>query len=194
VGESWWWFVFAVPWLVLVIVAIVRLSRRPRRRPSRPVRPVRPTEAPRGAPASVPIRYTRHAQERMDERGVWSGEIDAVLRTPARMERDRAEKSVRLEGDFEGRVLKVWVAEPWPPQDEVVVKSTAWNYVHEMAIHPSAVGRVIGAKGATVKGIRSTTGAQISVNGDGTVRISGDTPEAVAEAARRVEIVAVAPR
>lgn len=164
---SWLWIPFAVLALLVVLLLLLATRRRGAR-----------------ARVAASVRYTNHARQRMLERGVAEDQIESVLARPARVDRDVEENSVRLEGDFDGRVLKVWVAEPWPGHDEIVVKSTAWTYVIRFAIPARAVGRVKGRDGKTIQAICRETGAQISLDRSGLVRIrSGD--RASAESARR---------
>ncbi|MHA7985343.1 KH domain-containing protein [Rathayibacter sp. CAU 1779] len=178
---SWLWIPFS---LVAVIVAIVLLAWAARRNARRHGRTL-------GA-VGTPVRYTAHARERMLQRGVDPRQLESVLVKPARVLRDRGEDSVRLEGDFDGRLLKVWVAEPWPSTSEVVVKSTAWTYVAEFPIVPGAVGRVKGRGGQTIQAICRESGAQITVERSGAVRITaGD--QASVESARRSILAAADP-
>ena len=137
-------------------------------------------------PTGVPVRYTNHARERMAERGVSEQQIVTTLNRPDRHEPDRVENSVRVERDFDGRTLKVWVAESWPPRGEAVVKSTAWHYHDTMRVPVDRLGALIGRKGSTIEGIRRTTGTRINVERDGTVQISGDDRAAVQAAKRAV--------
>ncbi|QDZ15090.1 KH domain-containing protein [Humibacter ginsenosidimutans] len=167
---SWLWLPIAVVVLALVIVLAVRARRR---------------QGPR-ARVGASVRYTNHARERMAQRGVTAVQLESVLAKPARVDRDVEENSVRLEGDFDDRVLKVWVAEPWPSAGEIVVKSTAWNHVARFMIPAGAVGRVKGRGGATIRSICLDTGAQISIEKNGAVRIHADDKAAVDAARRKV--------
>ncbi|NNC12006.1 DUF4258 domain-containing protein [Planctomonas sp. JC2975] len=180
---SWLWIPFA---LVAVVVAIVLLSWAARRNVRRSGR------RPGAGGVAAPIRYTAHARERMLQRGVDRQQLESVLARPARVLHDPAENSVRLEGDFDGRVLKVWVAEPWPSAGEAVVKSTAWTYVAEFRIVPGAVGRVKGKGGQTIQAICRESGAQIAVDRSGAVRITAGDKASV-ESARRKIIAAADP-
>ena len=104
----------AVPVLVaLAILIAVVVARRPR--PSRWSR--------------LPRRYTRHVEQRMAQRRIARTDIERALAAPSRITRDRRERSVRIDARVAGRPLKVWVAEPWPPRDEIVLKSAAWSDV-----------------------------------------------------------------
>lgn len=161
--------------VVIVVVIVVGIALLVRRRPTS---------------VGLPIRYTTHARERMQQRGVDAADIERVLARPARVLPDAGENSVRLEGDFRGRLLKVWVVAPWPSKDEIVVKSTAWNYVLEFTIPRNAVGRVVGKGGATIEGIRRMSGAQISVDRTGAVRINGGSAATVKAA--KSEVLAAA--
>ncbi len=77
----------------------------------------------------LPRRWTRHIEQRMRQRGIARADVERVVANPARVTRDRRERSVRLDGRARGRPLKVWVAEPWPPRREIVLKSAAWGDV-----------------------------------------------------------------
>lgn len=135
-------------------------------------------------PEGMPVVYTHHARQRMNERGVSVTQVEAVLADPTRQIYDTQKNSVRLERDFGGRILKVWVVEPWPATSEIVIKTTAWKYQVTLSLPPTAVGRVIGRGGANVKGIQDQYGVRIKVNRDGTVRvIAGD--QASLDAAQR---------
>ena len=139
------------------------------------------------APDSKTVCYTKHAKQRMAERGVSPAQIEAVLAGPERIMTDPVQGSVRLERTFGDRTLKVWVVAPWPNTSEIVVKTTAWkDPTIELRIPNRMIGRLIGPGGATINSIRSQTGAWITVDDqNGTVRIS--TPDrATAEAARQL--------
>ena len=142
-----------------------------------------------GLPKGVPLRYTQHAKTRMQQRGVTAEQVKSVLDRPHRQAKDPLENSVRLERDFERRVLKVWVAEPWPPTFEAVIKSTAWHHCMTVKIPVKKKGLLIGKGGRTIQAIRASTGARVDIREDGTVRISADDSRAV-EAARQ-SIVAI---
>ncbi|GMA29224.1 DUF4258 domain-containing protein [Arenivirga flava] len=104
------------PLLLLAVAALVSLAalvavlRRARRR-------------------RLPRRWTRHIEQRMRQRRIARADVERVVANPARVTRDRDERSVRLDGRVGGRPLKVWVAEPWPPRREIVLKSAAWGDV-----------------------------------------------------------------
>lgn len=102
----------AVPVLaaLAVLIAVVAVRHRSRRR-------------------RLPRRWTRHVEQRMRQRGIARADVERVLAAPSRTTRDRRERSVRLDARVGGRPLKVWVAEPWPPRDEIVLKSAAWGDV-----------------------------------------------------------------
>lgn len=143
-----------------------------------------------GLPSGIPVRYTLHAKERMQERGVTAKQIELVLARPDRSESDPHENSVRLERDFDGRFLKVWVAEPWPPAGEVVIKSTAWRFTARFTIPANRIGTVIGRKGATIEHVRATTDASIHIGDDGTVMISAGEKSSVDAARKAIEALA----
>ena len=159
------------------LVFLVRGRRRPRQ----------------GLPAGVPVRYTSHARDRMRERGVSAAQVEAVLADPARHIPDLRENSIRLERDFDDRILKVWVVAPWPATRESVVKSTAWKYLATLTVPPAMVGRVIGAGGATIQQIRDEAGANIAVSRDGTIRISAGDPSSLDAARLRILAIAEGP-
>lgn len=144
-----------------------------------------------GLVPGTPVRYTRHATERMRQRDIDSRQVSDVLAAPERVVPDPVERSVRLERDFGDRVLKVWVADAWPPRGKVVIKSTAWQYAARFTIPAESVARVKGRGGATITKICGDTGAHISVDSGGTVRISAGDAAAL-EAARR-RIIALSP-
>lgn len=145
------------------------------------------------SPRGLSVHLTTHVSQRMRERGVTRQEIHTVLAAPDRYLRDSAERSVRLERDFGDRILKVWVAEPWPATKEIVVKSTAWQHTTSLAIPIERIGRLVGRGGANIGRLRTETGAHIHVDDDGTVRITGDSQHIVALARQRVaEFVAEA--
>jgi predicted RNA-binding protein YlqC (UPF0109 family) len=169
------WAVVAL--VVLVAVAAALVVRR-RRTPA----------GPGGLPTSVTRVLTTHAQERMAQRGITARQVEAVLAAPDRVRRDDAQDSMRFEKDLGRVLLKVWVvADPWPPVDEVVVKTTAANHVGTVTVPRKAVGRVIGRGGSTVSRIRAATGTQIDVGDGGRVVIRGDDRRSVDRARRMVE-------
>jgi hypothetical protein len=123
----------------------------------------------------------------MRERSITKDQVESALRAPDRREQDLEERSVRFEKDFDGRVLKVWVAaEPWPPSDTVVIKSTAWKYVDTFEIPADTIGRVIGRNGTTIQQVRNTTGAQIAVR-DVLVQISAGDRRSVERARQMID-------
>lgn len=129
----------------------------------------------------------------MQQRGVSRGHIEAVIASPQRQQHDPAENSYRLERDFGSRVLKVWVAEPWPARDEIVVKSTAWKFHFELRIPASAVGRVVGERGGTIRRLETQTQAKISVDRDGLVRITSGVEVNGLDAKKRIESMVNSP-
>lgn len=146
----------------------------------------RPNRARQHPP--VPVHYTKHSKERMVQRGVTQQEIERVLAAPQRATRDESSGSVRLERDYPGRVLKVWVVAPWPATSEIVVKTTAWNFIEEFAIPAGTAAHVIGKNGARVRSISQETNARISVKNT-SVRIEGGSAATVAAAKSDVERV-----
>lgn len=129
----------------------------------------------------VPVRFTNHSRERMTQRGVTRREIEEVLAAPTRAIRDLSAGSVRLERDYPGRVLKVWVVAPWPATTEIVVKTTAWNYIEQLPIPAGSAGHLIGKHGTRVRGISERTGARISVS-DTSIRIEAGSATPVSAA------------
>lgn len=143
-------------------------------------------------PQDVPVRFTKHARERMNQRHITPAQVKAVIANPARHKLDSRQNSVQLEGDYEGRILKVWVVEPWPATTEVVVKTTAWRYYATLTIPRERVGRLIGRNGETIQRLRIETGAHINVKDDGTVHITGGD-KATTEDARQRIVATVSP-
>lgn len=137
-------------------------------------------------PANTALRFTTHARERMELRRVSTDQVMHVLANPDRFTRDTVKNSVRLERDEHGRTLKVWIAEPWPTRGEVLVRTTAWHYWTHLAIPDHKVGRVIGRGGATIRQLRTETGARIDVSSDGTISISANDGATVEHARQRV--------
>ena len=147
-----------------------------------------------GLAPGIPRSYTKHAQERMQERGVSREEIESALVAPDRKAPDPTENSVRFEKNFEKGVLKVWVAAvPWPPTSEVAIKSTAWKYVETFEIPATTVGLVKGRQGTTVRGIETCTGAKVSVSREGTVCISAGEQFKVKQARSKVDEIVNTP-
>lgn len=152
-------------------------------------RPARP--GAEGIADGVALRWTRHVRERMEQRGVTEEVVEATLRSPQTRTFDPQENSWKFERTFSSEHVKVWVsAEPWPPVDEVVVKSTAAQRFADVSVPRGQVGKVIGRGGSTVTRIRRETGAQIDVGQDGRVRITADTWEQVARARTLVRAAA----
>lgn len=163
----------------------------------------------RRMPAARPrysLSITPHAQQRMVERDIAAAEILSVVAQP-----DRAvpteyadfgawggptrKDSVHLEGEIDGRILKVWVPAPWPASvREVVVKSAAWaDFVATVRVPANAVGRVIGRGGATINGIQRDTGTAISNLGGGLFEITADDERAIPRARRAILTAAHTP-
>lgn len=150
---------------------------------------------PEALPDEVELRWTRHVRERMQQRAITPEAVELTLRAPAARTYDPAENSWRYERTFgsrtAGELVKVWVsAEVWPPQGEVVVKSTAAQRFAQVSVPRAKVGQVIGRGGATVTRIRHETGARIDVGQDGQVRITADNLEQVARARALVRAAA----
>jgi predicted RNA-binding protein YlqC (UPF0109 family) len=171
--------------VVLAIVAILAfVLRRPGTKKSTPTR-------------VVTLDITAHARQRMRERSVTEAMIQHVVSAPERevattyddrnqwgFKTGNERDSVRLEGMWDGRVLKVWVPTDWQSHGRVIVKSVAWADVTvDVDVAPAAVGAIIGTRGATIKAIEARTGVTISRVGDARFRITAEERTAV-EAAR----------
>ena len=147
-----------------------------------------------GVSSQIRRRYTRHARDRMRERRINQDQVEKVLARPDRREFDPAEDSYRFERDFDEVVIKVWVAaKPWPPTDEVVIKSTAGKHFISRQLPAKVVPRVIGRGGVTINRIRESSGATISVSDKGDVRISAGDRVCVDRAWRQIEQIANRP-
>ena len=159
-----------------VVAALVRyLARKPKHRKP-------------GLPAGISVHFTKHAHERMTQRGITSDQVTWVLIHPERQKSDPIENSVRLERDLEGRTLKVWVAEPWPATSQIVVKTTAWQYFATIKVPVERVGLIIGRGGATIRQIEESAGARISVSKtDGTVDIRAGDLRALETAREQIQ-------
>lgn len=72
-------------------------------------------------------RLTQHARRRMEERHVTEDQVNRVILKPDSAVPDPDKRSYRLERGLSEGTLKVWVKEPWPPTDRIVVKSVAWK-------------------------------------------------------------------
>lgn len=152
--------------------ASIWLSSHIRRRPARTAARdlARPGRASR---SSVPIIYTAHVKQRMAERAVQARQIELVIAEPTREVHDARNSSVRLEREVGGRILIVWVAQPWPTTEAIYIKSTAWtDCVLTFDIPGALAGRVIGRGGRTVRQIEAANDVRISVDGTGSVRVS----------------------
>lgn len=147
---------------------------------------------PPGVPAEITRVYTTHAKERMVLRGISQDDVEETLAAPHRVEQVPREGSVRFEREEANRLLKVWVvADPWPPQDKVVVKTTAANYFAVLVIPKRAVGRVIGRGGSVIQDLQGRTNASIRVDrAKSTVHIRADEREQVLLAQELVRAVA----
>jgi len=157
---------------------------------------------------SIPLRLTPHAVERMVERGVPEIAVRKALAHPDRVvattyndkghqrqgrgsggvgrtDQDELD-SVRLEKDFRGRTLKVWVPPDWRSETPIAVKSVAWRFVTTLRVAPARVGAIIGRGGQTVRDLQEAFGVVVQVDRRGLVRISGDDRSTVAVARRRI--------
>ncbi|GAA4157526.1 hypothetical protein GCM10022286_09240 [Gryllotalpicola daejeonensis] len=157
----------------------------------------------RPARAARALSLTPHAQQRMAERHVAASQILSVVVQPDRVVPTEyadfgawggpaLKDSVRLEGEIDGRVLKVWVPTPWPPPVRtVVVKSVAWSeFVDTVRVPQRSVGRVIGRSGVTITAIERNSGANVSHVGGGVFRITAEDARAVGAAKRAVQAAA----
>ena len=144
-------------------------------------------------PALPPVHWTKHARERMAQREITESQVMPVLANPGRCNPDPKKCSVRLERDFGGRTLKVWVAQPWPAVQEIVVISVAWCYFAAVKVRVEQIGRIIGRNGGTIKEIEASTGTRIQVGDDGTVDIRANDLDSVAAARRKIEAIAGRP-
>lgn len=154
----------------------------------------------RSTGAETAVRITPHAADRMAERRVGEREIRQAVARPDRVvattytdlgggaeERD----SVRLEKDFRGRALKVWVPVDWRTVTPVAVKSVAWQYVEAFAVRRTRVGAVIGRGGQTIRNLEDGYDVRITIDGrTGAVRVLGDDATAVRRARRRIRSLA----
>lgn len=172
-----WWLVAGAALILAAAVYLVQKRKHPKP----------------GLPEGVTLRFTHHANERMTQRGITSDQVTSVLVHSERRESDPKENSVRLERDFEGRTLKVWVAEPWPATQEIVVKSAAWHYFTTVTIPIERKGLLIGRAGRTIDEIRASTRAHISVKDDGTVDISAGNSHSLEAAREKIEAIANRP-
>jgi predicted RNA-binding protein YlqC (UPF0109 family) len=159
----------------------------------------------RTARQRIPIRFTPHAAERMAERNVRDDDVRKALARPSRVlattyvdrgnastdvsSSDREERdSLRIEKDFRGRMLKVWVPTDWRSSRPIVVKSVAWLYRATLRVSPGRVGVIIGRGGETIKNLQQVYDVRVHVERlSGVVRIAGDDKDAVNRARRRVQ-------
>ena len=143
---------------------------------------------PLQARPAVPPIYTNHAKERMLERQVRQHQIEQVIAKPSRSVADRENASVLLEGEVDGRILRVWVvAEQWEIAKSAIVKTTAWaDLVQTFDIQPARAGLVIGLGGSTVRGIEAATNTRISVGRTGMVRVSATSMASIESAKQRI--------
>lgn len=159
----------------------------------------------RAARAAIDLRFTPHAIERMAERTVAETDVRKTLARPGRViattyvakgssappgEPEELD-SVRLEKDFRGRTLKVWVPPDWRSETPIPVKSVAWSYVANVRVPRSRVGAVIGRGGHNVRDLHDIYRVDIHVDDKrGVVRISGDDGDAVALVRGRIRRLA----
>lgn len=164
--------------LVVGVLVLLWLRRRP--------------QGPPGVPVEITRIYTTHAKERMVLRGISQEDVEMTLAAPHRVEPVPREESVRFEREEGNRLLKVWVvADPWPPEDKVVVKTTAANYFAVLVIPKRSVGRVIGRGGSMIRDVQARTHASIKVDrASGTVHIRADESAQVLRAQELVRALA----
>jgi hypothetical protein len=136
------------------------------------------------------VTLTAHARERMAQREVTVAQIETVVGRPERVVGIAEESSVRLERSIDGRVLKVWVPEPWPAP-EAVIKTVAWaDPSVTIAVPPRAVGRIIGQQGRMIRSIEVATGTRIRhERGTATFTISGPDRASIDEARREIRSI-----
>lgn len=159
----------------------------------------------RTARAKIAVRFTSHAAERMTQRGVREDDVRKALARPSRVlattyvdrggtssdgplsegeERD----SLRVEKNFRGRMLKVWVPPDWRSASPIVVKSVAWLYTATLRMPPRRVGAIIGRGGETIKNLQAVYDVRVHVERrSGIVRIVGDDKDAVNRARGRIQ-------
>lgn len=141
----------------------------------------------RPTPSPAPLVFTNHAVQRMAERKVDRRQIELTIGAPSRHARDAKNNSVRLEREVNGKTLIVWVAEPWPATDAVIVKTTAWaDPTISFMIPTAATGLVIGQGGSTIRRIESANDARISVSRSGLVRVSSHLIESAESAKHQI--------
>ena len=172
-----------VLWLAIGFVALAGLvllwtrRRRPR--------------TPPGLPAHLTRIYTTHAKDRMQQRGISREDVEEVLARPERVTHDEVENSMRFEKDVRSMVVRVWVAaDPWPPTDKVVVKTTAARHFASLTVPRRAIGSVIGRGGSTIRQVQSATNAKIRVEENGKIYIHADEQAQVVRALRMVTEIA----
>ena len=184
------WFAVLVG-VVVVGVVVWSLVRR-----SRVARPPRP--------AGERLRFTPHASDRMSQRHVSQADVGQAVARPDRVVAtrylDRADHgdrvwswehgmrdSVRLEKDFAGRTLKVWVPTDWKTASVIAIKSVAWQYNARVKVPVSRIGSVIGRGGETIRGIERDYGVRVTVDRrTGSTTIAGDDEKKVAAARRTI--------
>lgn len=133
---------------------------------------LRPRRSVGGVDPAVERRWTRHARERMQQRGISQEQVEQTLTAPDRRSHDPVERSWKFEKDYDSLTLKVWVADdPWPPTREVVIKSTAAQHCAVLRIPRGTAGRVIGRGGATIRDIRQRSGARLDID-DAGIRVT----------------------
>ena len=170
-------------WLAFGALAVIGLALLWRRR--------RRAATALGIPPDLTRIYTSHAKERMQQRGISREDVEDVLSHPARVTRDEVENSMRFEKDVRNTVLKVWVAaDPWPPTDKVVVKTTAARHFASLTIPRRTVGRVIGRGGSTIRRVQAATKARVTVKENGKVVIQADERAHVDQAHSMISLIA----
>ena len=71
------------------------------------------------------IRYSRHARDRMIERGVTDNDVQQCLK--GYVQRTQTARQNQYKGDVGGRMLKVWVAPDRDTDVEKFIVSVAWE-------------------------------------------------------------------
>ncbi|MCG6567482.1 KH domain-containing protein [Tessaracoccus sp. ZS01] len=148
----------------------------------------------RGSRAVAP-EFTRHATERMAERRITEEQIVLVVRRPQTTRPDKANGSMVLERQFDGRSLAVVLAEPWPSREAPVVKTVFWrDFSLRVSIPAGRRGALIGVGGSTIRAIEAQTGSTIRVGDRGEVFIRAEDRGGLDEAKRMVDDAVRDPR
>ncbi len=71
------------------------------------------------------IRYSRHARDRMIERGVTDNDVQQCL--DEYVQRTQTARQNQYKGNVGGRMLKVWVAPDRDTDGEKFIVSVAWE-------------------------------------------------------------------